>query len=115
MARTWTWFTEDQIAAWPDQHKQCRKCDQVKPFSAFHKNNNGKQLFGLASDCKECRKEKSKVDWERQRERVVPTMLSRAKFRAKKKGIPFDLSERDIVLPQFCPVFGMPFIVGGLS
>lgn len=38
-----------------------------------------------------------------------------AKIRAKKKGVPFDLSARYIygILPDSCPVFGVPFIFTG--
>ena len=36
-------------------------------------------------------------------------LISAAKFRAKKKGIPFDLSPDDFSIPDVCPVFGHPF------
>lgn len=35
-------------------------------------------------------------------------MLHRAKSRAKAKGLKFDISIEDIVIPEFCPVFGTP-------
>ena len=38
----------------PEGHKHCRRCDQVKPFSEWHRN--ARQSDGLASYCKECRK-----------------------------------------------------------
>lgn len=31
-----------------------------------------------------------------------------AKSRAKRQGVPFDLSLEDIVFPEVCPVFGIP-------
>jgi hypothetical protein len=34
-------------------------------------------------------------------------ILSRVKCRAKKFGLPFDLGEEDIVIPEFCPVLGL--------
>ena len=37
-------------------------------------------------------------------------MWNRAKFRAKEKGLPFDLVIDDIKIPEFCPVLGVPFI-----
>ena len=36
----------------------------------------------------------------------VRTILGRAKQRAKKLNIPFDLKEEDVILPEMCPVFG---------
>lgn len=37
---------------------------------------------------------------------IRKSMLKAAKERAKKAGVPFDLSEDDILIPTFCPVFG---------
>ena len=34
-------------------------------------------------------------------------LLSLAKFRAKKQGIPFDLTVEDITIPEFCPILGI--------
>lgn len=34
------------------------------------------------------------------------------KSRAKKAGIPFDITEDDIPIPDTCPVFGIPLIRG---
>lgn len=31
-----------------------------------------------------------------------------AKYRAKYKGIPFDLVEEDVVIPAICPILGIP-------
>lgn len=34
--------------------------------------------------------------------------LNNIKFRAKKKGLPFDLTLEDLVFPSVCPVLGIP-------
>jgi len=34
-------------------------------------------------------------------------MLSRCKYRAHQRGIPFDLTKNDIVIPKICPVLGI--------
>ena len=39
-------------------------------------------------------------------------MLTRVKGRAKKEGIPFDLTLEDIVIPNRCPIFNKPFTYG---
>lgn len=36
-------------------------------------------------------------------------MLLSAKQRAKRDGIPFDLTEDDLDIPDVCPVLGIPF------
>lgn len=41
--------------------------------------------------------------------------LSSAKKRAKKKGIIFDLQEKDLILPNFCPCCGVELNYGGNS
>ncbi len=47
------------------------------------------------------------------RERTAEGMLRRARDRAQKKGIPFDLTLEDIVIPARCPILGMPLLAGG--
>ena len=39
-------------------------------------------------------------------------MLSRAKQRAKKAEVPFELSVHDIQIPEKCPVLGIPLVFG---
>lgn len=48
-------------------------------------------------------------DTKSSREHTKRRMLARTKHRAKKDGIPFDLTPDDIVIPDNCPVFGIPF------
>ncbi len=38
---------------------------------------------------------------------VAKQMYASAKWRAKKKGIPFDIELDDVVIPEFCPVLGI--------
>lgn len=39
-------------------------------------------------------------------------MVSRAKTRARKIGVPFDLTVEDIVIPERCPALGVPLVRG---
>lgn len=40
-------------------------------------------------------------------------MFTRARCRAKASGLPFSIGLLDIFVPDTCPVFGIPLIVGG--
>ncbi len=39
----------------------------------------------------------------------VGYLLQHAEARARQKGIPFDLAREDLVMPDLCPVLGLPF------
>lgn len=41
------------------------------------------------------------------------SMFVKTRSRAKKLGIPFDLEEGDIVIPDCCPILGVPFFSPG--
>jgi hypothetical protein len=54
-------------------------------------------------------KERRKESYKENRERKLKSvMISSAKARAKKKGLPFDLTESDFDIPKTCPVLGIP-------
>ena len=116
--RGWTNFTKQEIDSWGAGNKKCKTCQNIKSFSEFHKTKH--QLLGLNGNCKECRKKDSKAEWQskkfkpRKKENLDfrKVIVRRAKSRAKKIGIPFNIDENDIVLPEVCPVLGMPFIYG---
>lgn len=40
-------------------------------------------------------------------------MFSLAKYRAKRKNLPFNITPDDITIPTHCPVLGMPLKPGG--
>lgn len=42
----------------------------------------------------------------------VAHMLTRARVRAKERGVPFDITKDDVVLPTKCPVFGKKLSIG---
>lgn len=41
--------------------------------------------------------------------------LASLKYRANKRGMEFDLTQEDLILPAVCPVLGIPIIVGAGS
>lgn len=78
----------------------------------------------INGSCQECRlehnrerkywtKEKTKETSSRYR-RLNPQiqMLERARMRAKEKGLDFDITTEDIIIPELCPILGTPFIRG---
>ncbi len=110
--------------------KLCRGCETEKEEVEFHQN---------ADRCKACRKEYHKAWYQKNRERNLAQskkwqkehpescrertkrwrdkdprrkLLSDARGRAKRKGIEFSIKVEDIVIPERCPVFGLPFQVG---
>jgi hypothetical protein len=92
--------------------KICRTCGLTLLPSNFYSNNNTKD--GLSLYCKKCwnnsQQKKRKNEKNRKRSRKT-AMLSSAKERAKKRGYPFDISPSDIIIPDICPVLGIPLFV----
>jgi hypothetical protein len=39
-------------------------------------------------------------------------MLAGARCRARKAGLPFNLTAKDVVIPEVCPALGVPLFVG---
>lgn len=85
--------------------KTCIKCGEEKPLTKYNKKR---------TECKACQA----VYWQEWRshpENVMKHLLMSAKFRAKKKGVPFELKHGDLKLPKVCPVLGIPIIPGSKS
>ena len=83
---------------------------RVPPFCAKHgklKVHRNKPMRGWF--CNECNNEK-RQKWYQKDPRSV--MLLSAKARANRDGLPFDLTREDIVVPDVCPVLGIPLYVG---
>lgn len=67
--------------------------------------------FRLATSriCLKCHN-RHKVAWMKARPKL--RMFTLAKHRAKRDGIPFDLTMEDFEIPTHCPVFGFPLVHG---
>jgi hypothetical protein len=105
---TWSIYTKNEINSWGEGNKACKQCKQILPFSEFHKHKSC--LFGINNVCKRCRIPLTKKNyWSIPLERI---MYDRAKSRAKKYNIEFNLDMEDIIIPDVCPVLGIPLFRG---
>ena len=59
--------------------------------------------------CKDCRNQQSS-EW--RENNYAKLIVSRVRYRAKKRGIAFDLDATDIRIPNYCPVLGIPIQPG---
>lgn len=103
--------------------KTCIKCETEKDLEDFYEAKDGRSQSHY-SRCKVCQrkdgseyyaKHKDRINKQRKkdlRDNPLVTMVFNAKTRARKKGLPFDLEPRDLVLPDKCPVLGIPLSVG---
>ena len=114
-----------------EELKRCSKCSQHKLLSDFYKNKS--MPDGLCWWCKVCQSasnnqyRKSDAGRQNQRKRratqqykewyleyrrqtVARTMWFSARARAKQRCLPFTITLDDIVIPEFCPVLGIPIV-----
>lgn len=87
----------------------CSECEKLlgnSNFSYIDKNNTSK---GKRSICKKCsRNKKEREKRNRTWQDDVQTMLyNLAKQRAKKAGILFTITKKDVIIPDICPVLGI--------
>lgn len=115
--------------------KLCKKCMKELPVSSFYKQIGSSD--GLRGSCKECcaeadrlwrlnNPEKLKLIVDRANKKdgrarnarhyrqrhPARLMLRGAKQRADKYGLPYDLVECDLVLPEVCPILGLKLEYG---
>lgn len=114
----------------------CKKCNEELLIEAFYTNKTG--YLGRDCYCKRCRisynksrkersnsirREKMRTDFE-YRNKVLSQkryshrkhykigMLNKAKQRAKKYNLEFNLTIEDIIIPEYCPLIEIPLYPG---
>lgn len=92
--------------------KTCPRCEEDKPLTSEHYYPDPSQSNGFHSYCIPCRKEYST---ERNRKYPLKSQIYNARSRAKKAGVPFEISEDEIEMPTHCPVLGIPLVPGPSS
>lgn len=108
------------------EYKTCNKCKQTLSLNNFHRNRNGR--LGVADRCKPCAKALAREWYKNNRERgianskkskvrarsnAVTRLYNAAKDRATARGIEFNITPEDIIIPDVCPVLGIAFTYGG--
>lgn len=104
--------------------RKCRTCLVEQPAANFWKQPNRRD--GLQTECKVCNtaRQRKWVDANRERYRELNNAATRtkrknsperqilwsARARAKKRGLKFNLTVEDVVIPDACPVLGIPII-----
>lgn len=102
--------------------KICAKCGIEKPVEEFQRRTDTRN--GRQSRCKPCRKEYAAERYLANREHLLNLnhewidrvkreepermLVQSARQRAKRRGIPFTITMKDIVIPERCPVLGIP-------
>lgn len=106
-------------------NKLCSSCGLEKSMEEFPKDKTRKG--GLSYICKLCLNIKSKNIYDNlndevkekmikrgnllKRQNVARSILNRSRVRAKSKGWEFSLTIEDIIIPEICPVLGIPLKV----
>ena len=124
-------FIEEVMAKPSVGFKVCPKCGNSKVVEDFYLKQNGKR----ACHCKKChagysksvpsaQKDQRKLYRDKNRTKILVRtnelyrlhykrkMFNRAKLRASKKGLEFNIEESDITIPTHCPVYGFELQIG---
>jgi hypothetical protein len=118
--------------------KTCTKCKQEKSLSEFYNSKAGKD--GKRADCKLCHNKlrdkwfKNNIEKNKKREKAYRSrddvkarrnqqqlkwreenldweLWHKAKKRSEKSGLPFEIERSDIIIPDTCPVLGIPLFI----
>ena len=84
---------------------------QVKKLCIFCKKDKAQKHFRKKRGaCRACEAYAARL---RRYDNPIRSLLTGAKTRSKRKNIKFDIEESDIVIPDICPVLGIPLILFG--
>lgn len=102
--------------------KVCAKCKDTLPMSSF--SSRGASKDGLRGECKTCASANTRrlqqerreyfAEYQKSSPKAQQTqMVATAKARAKRQGVPFNLTKKDLEWPTHCPVLGIELIYRG--
>jgi hypothetical protein len=91
--------------------KVCSTCKVPKQLTDENyrttKGKNGRIYF--RGSCRECEIYQH-LDW--QKRSITVVMYNSARQRAKRDNVPCTITAHDIIIPKFCPVFGLELRAG---
>lgn len=80
--------------------KLCKYCGILKNLNGFYKWNKTRCIPCMV-----------KYAYTQKQKNPVRNLYDRIKYRAKRKHIPFNLKLEDIIIPEICPVLGIPLSI----
>ena len=80
----------------------CKTCKETKDISCFYIRTDTKKP---RADCNECFSKYTKEKY--QELPAEKRLLMNARKRSKKLNIKFEIEEKDIIIPEYCPVFNI--------
>lgn len=92
--------------------KQCTVCRRFLPKTTDFFSRDWRWANTLRSVCKKCRSKQNR-DWRESKrgaedvQRWIKSRTRGARYRARQKGLDFDIDLNMIELPRFCPVLGL--------
>jgi hypothetical protein len=88
----------------------CPECGEWKPLTPefWHADKRSTRGYRI-NRCSQCANE---YHARRRRRQLVVYMITAARARANRSGVPFDLLPGDILIPEVCPILGMPLAIG---
>lgn len=92
-------------------NKKCTRCKEEKPADLLTFSSHSQTKSGLHPWCRSCHKEYSRIQRETNPFQIT---CSKAKNRAKEKGLPFDIDVTYLasIWTGICPVLGIPIEIG---
>lgn len=85
------------------------RCQECKDYSdAYYEANRQQEIDRAKRSQNKDRNRTNQYKRDRNRKKPINIILQQARQRAKEKNVPFDLSVDDLVVPEVCPVLGIP-------
>ena len=102
---------EKSIDRFYQNRKTCKDCYELtKRTRRRIKSGYGKSRDDLTDKEKEYRNNINIKNKERRINNCIGNMVTRAKTRAKEKGMVFDLDKNNIKIPELCPALKIPIV-----